>query len=213
MVWDIGPLARVWPGMATSICLIAPDRGNKDRSAPAPTEGTLTMIGEVLKFLFSWIVLLPIGVIVSGKLLAQRFRLPDNMPQQLKIQLRGVVLIQSNNGEVILGFAAFIITLLLIGVSAGRDAYEFFSSHFGIDPGFFNALCILSSFTAVLWSAAIYLISAQPRPSETAEHEKLIDKLGAKAQEEKEKSSGTTEFEELIDHSLNAEEEPYHGRQ
>jgi hypothetical protein len=147
------------------------------------SDQAISVLTTIFKFVFSWIVLLPIGVIVSGKFLAQRFKLAGEAPQQLRIQLKGVVLVQSNNEEVILGFAAFIITLLLLGISAGRLAYDFFLTHFGVDPGQFNSLCVLSSFSSVLWSSLVYLVtgaSSQPDRGLETEHTRLIKRLTKK---------------------------------
>jgi hypothetical protein len=173
----------LWELSLLSAALRAESDPKKADSPSMTFDQPISALTTILKFLFSWIVLLPIGVIVSGKFLAQRFKLADEAPQELRIQLKGVVLVQSTNEEVILGFAAFIITLLLIGVSAGRVAYDYFLTHFGVDPGHFNSLCVLSSFSSVFWSCLVYLVSGartSPDPGLRTEHTRLIKRLTKK---------------------------------
>jgi len=112
----------------------------------------------IVRFIFSWIILMPISVIISGKLLAKPITLIVNSRQIFKISL-GVLVIQSTDEEVILGFIGFIITLFITGVFGGINVYVFVKSHFGVDPGHFTSLCFFSSCLMVLWSFILFSIN------------------------------------------------------
>ena len=130
---------------------------------------------------------MPVAVIVSGKMLAIRFRLTVQDKQWLKIPLPYVAKIQATGAEVILGFSGFFLTLFVITVPAGRIVYEMFRYQFGIDPGQFNSLCIFSSFATVVWSSIAYALSATksgPLSGVSDEHKKLIEDLSENSEEE-----------------------------
>ena len=84
-----------------------------------------------------------------------------------RIRIPSILKFEAKDDEVILGFTAFIITLLVVAVLGGENAYQFFVRRFGIDPGHFNALCVLSAFATVFWSflafLSVLLISALAR--------------------------------------------------
>src|SRR5688500_8373310 len=110
---------------------------------------------KAIKFIFSWVVLMPISVIIGGKLLAQVLKLNVRSTQLFKITIPRLFIIQATDSEVIMGFTGFIITLVLIAVPAGPTAYAMFVKQFGVDPGHFNSLCVLSSFATVMWTFAL----------------------------------------------------------
>lgn len=113
----------------------------------------------VLKTIFSWIVLMPIAVIISGIFLSKPFKLQVDSEQKFRIPIPRIFHLQATGGEVILGFAGFIITLLPVSLIGGQSVYAFFRVQFGIDPGQFNSLCILSSFITVVWAVLLWLIN------------------------------------------------------
>ena len=139
---------------------------------------------KAIKFIFSWVVLMPIAVIIGGKLLAQVLKLNVRSTQLFRIAIPRMFEIKATDSEVIMGFTGFIITLVFIAVPAGPKAYNLFRTQFGVDPGHFNSLCVLSSFATVIWTFALYLLllltgklrEATPDPIAT-EHEELIDRL------------------------------------
>jgi hypothetical protein len=152
------------------------------------TDERLEFLVEVFKYIFSWAVLMPIAVIISGKLLALPFKVPVETDQRFVVPIPKILHLQANNGEVILGFAGFIITLVFIALAGGKPAYELFKSHFGIDPGHFNSLCILSSFLTVIWSVSLWLgnlvLSKRRKDPAAAERDELILKLAEKLNSE-----------------------------
>ena len=116
-------------------------------------------ITEIIKFIFSWVILLPISVIVSGKLIAQYLKLRGSPKQLFRIKIPPILTIEATGSEVTLGFAGFITTLLVVGLPFGHTAYELIKWNLGLpDPGQFNCICVLSSFSTVLWSFFVYAV-------------------------------------------------------
>lgn len=143
-----------------------------------PLEVGLDQLLDILKTIFSWAVLMPIAVIISGILLAKPFKLQVETEQRFRIPIPRIFHLEATNGEVILGFAGFIITLVIIALVGGQAAYAFFRNQFGIDPGQFNSLCVLSSFVTVIWSVIIWLLtqvrSNAPDPVERKRDSQII---------------------------------------
>jgi hypothetical protein len=158
----------------------------------------------VFKWIFSWVILMPIAVIISGTLLAKRFRFDVASRQHFIIPIPKVLRMEATDEEVILGFAGFFITLVIIALSCGQGVYVLFRSQFGIDPGQFNSLCILSSFITVIWSVIIWLTdkarTALPDPS-ALERDELILRLGKDEGDERSellRNPSAAERQELI---------------
>lgn len=148
-----------------------------------PDNEYIAAIAEVVKFIFSWVILLPIAIIVSGKFLTKPVSFTVNSKQLFKIEI-GILKIQATDEEVILGFAGFIITLFISAMYGGKDVYEVVKGGFGIDPGQFNSLCIFSSFSMVLWSCVLFLtieiaryIFQGGKEKEIEERDQLIERL------------------------------------
>ena len=123
---------------------------------------------------------MPVAVIVSGKLLSQRFKLDVGDAQLLRIPIFGLLVIQAGGAEVILGFSGFLLTLFFLAVLAGKTVYALFCYQFGVDPGQFNALCVFSSFATVVWSVLLYLLTVSRTgvlDSVKKEHDALIQAL------------------------------------
>lgn len=154
---------------------------------------TLDIADQVIRSIFSWAVLMPISVIITGKFLAKPISFNVTTKQLFRLRFK-VLEIQATGSEVILGFAGFIISLLLMGIFAGRDIYELVKANFGIDPGHFNALCMLASFVTVTWSAFVFLlhllINRSKLPtfvSDPSRYDSLIAKLSRKENEDQQK--------------------------
>ena len=120
---------------------------------------SLEWIDPFIKSVFSWIILMPISVIVTGKLLSKPINFTVNSTQLFQIPLK-ILVVQATQGEVVLGFSGFIITLFGLAVFDGVGIYSIVKTNFGIDPGQFNSLCMFSSFATVVWSFAVFLIHA-----------------------------------------------------
>ena len=120
-------------------------------------EGSFEWIALVLKFIFSWLILLPIAVIVTGKLLSKPINFGADSKQVLKIPLK-IFQVEANGGEVILGFACLLIVLFLVAMIGGADIYELVKTNFGIDPGHFHSICFFSSLVSVIFSTILFVI-------------------------------------------------------
>jgi hypothetical protein len=147
-----------------------------------PTE----VLTSSVKLVFSWIILMPISVIVSGKLITQLLRIPGQRGQSFQIKIPLLINLRAQNDEVILGITLFIVTLATTGLVAGKAVYQVFSAGFGIDPGQFNALCIFSSFISVLLSSFLLVLTRLTgvlrRKSDPVlrEYDKRIDELASR---------------------------------
>lgn len=131
--------------------------------------------------IFSWIILCPVCIIVSGKFLSKRFKFEEKSEQLFKIKISDVLLVQAKGNEVILGLAGFILSLSAIGFFIGKNVHNHFTIQFGFDPGHFNCILIVSSLTTVAWSILIWgtgFIHGHDTVSE--EHNILISELSKK---------------------------------
>ena len=156
-------------------------------SAPSGDSPIPSWLADGIKFVFSWVILMPVAVIVSGKLLAQRFKLVSNADDIFRIPIRGLFVIEAKNDEVVLGFSGFLLTLFIIAVAAGHIVYDLFKYQFGVDPGQFNSLCVFSSFATVLWTAILYVLTATksgPLQSVQQEHNALIKSIAEQPKKE-----------------------------
>jgi len=158
--------------------LHGPKVGGSSLRALADGQESLT---TAVKFIFSWVILLPIAVIVTGKLLNQRMKLQAGSGQLFRIPVKGVLTIQSTGAEVILGFACYLILMLGIGALVGAHVELWVKQQFGIEPGQFYALGFVTSLGSVALSFAIFLMTKN-RPSEAQEqrlkrHDKIVDEL------------------------------------
>lgn len=152
----------------------------------ATDSDALHHVFTAVKAIFSWIILMPIAVIVSGKLLAYRFKLGGASKQLFRIPIVGLFHIQADNDEVVLGFSGFLLTLFFSGGLAGHAIHRFFQYQFGIDPGQFNTLCVFSSFATVVWAFFLYLLTSSrtgPLGDVVEEHTRLLDKVSKKTEE------------------------------
>jgi hypothetical protein len=130
----------------------AADKLAQSASALGNSDETYALVGKI----FSWTLLMPIAVIVSGKFLSSVFPMANGKSQLFKISLK-ILVIQANNDEVTLGFAGFMITLVVVALTGGANFYHFTAQRFGVDPGQFNTLCFASALFCVVWSAFIWL--------------------------------------------------------
>jgi len=142
------------------------------------SQETLT---EAVKFVFSWVILLAIGVIVSGKLLSQRLKLRTETGQLFRIPIKGVLTVQATGAEVVLGFTFYLLAVLLLGSTYGSSLQPWVKSHYGIDPGQFNAVGFMSSLLSVAVSFVVYLFSIIPVTvfgrSAVMRHDSILSKI------------------------------------
>jgi hypothetical protein len=131
---------------------------------------------------------MPIAVIITGVLLSKAFDLKaESGDQEFKVGIPKVLKMRAIGDQAVFGFALFIIALLVLGLTAGKAAYTLFKRQFGIDPGQFDALCILSSFACVAVASVILLAtnltrrySVKSARSLVEEHERLITDLSGR---------------------------------
>jgi hypothetical protein len=139
---------------------------NPVRLSPCATgrikDDSTEVLSDALKFIFSWVVLLSISVIVSGKLLAliPGFKLAGQEEQKFQVKLPGVLNLWAKDQEVTLGFALFLVQFFLIGIFAHHMVYRIIQADFGINLGQFNAICAFSAFSSVFLSSMVLLMLA-----------------------------------------------------
>jgi hypothetical protein len=137
-----------------------------------------------ITFVFSWVVLLPVGVIVTGKLLNQRMKIEAGAGQRLRIPVPGLFTIEANGAEVILGFAFYLVTLLVFGAAIGSHVAAWVKEQFGIEPGQFNALGFVSSLGAVTISFIVFLLTkpwqTRAQVKSRTRRDQLVDRLTMK---------------------------------
>lgn len=140
-------------------------------------------IEKYVKIIFSWFILLPISVIVSGKLIAKVCKINITDKQLFEIPLKFFV-ISAHGDEVIWGFTGFITIVFFIGLFWGQAIPELLNNNFGLNIAHFNALCVFCSFFLVFISFtvfSIYKIASRikyPSPAQK-EHDDLIDRLAS----------------------------------
>jgi len=138
-------------------------------------------VTQVIRFIFSWVILLAIGVIVSGKLLSQRLKLRAGSGQLFRIPIKGVFRIEATGAEVVLGFTFYLLSVLVLGATWGANLQPWVKSHYGIDPGQFDAIGFMSSLMSVAVSFIVYLFSAIPvsvfGKGSVRLHDQLLDRI------------------------------------
>lgn len=148
-------------------------------------ELSIEQVIEVVEVIFSWVILMPIAVIISGKLIAETTTHSSKQDDFFSINLL-FFRIRAKGDEVMWGFAVFILVMGLTVVLGGPAAYDFFKFKTGLDIGHWNSLCVIAAFFSVvisliLWFAVPFLrsspvISAQDR---NAQIEKLASQSSA----------------------------------
>jgi hypothetical protein len=112
---------------------------------------------SLVKFIFSWIILMPIAVIVSGKLLSCFITLPVKKEQYFGLNIK-IVKISAHNDEVYLGFGLFLLTFSFAFMLAGQDIYSLVKTNLGSDLGQPNSICFFSSLISLLISIVIFIL-------------------------------------------------------
>lgn len=146
----------------------------------ASTDQAIAQVQRAILGVFSWILLMAVGVIISGKLLALRIPLRLKSDDLFSINLL-LFKLRASGDEVSLGLATFILTLGPVVVLGGSAAYGFFREHTGLEIGQWNSLCAISSFFSIVVATAVWilasLIRGQPLIS-AEERAEQIKKLG-----------------------------------
>lgn len=148
------------------------------KAAPAVSTGYADLISDAVKFVFSWLILMPIAIIVGGRLYSRVFYLGGTSRQLFRIRVPPILDVSATDDEVILGFTGLILCLLFVGLPLGPIAYTLIKRQFGIDPGQFDSLCVFSAFLNVALATTTFFIRGQARrpapDSTTAEYQKVL---------------------------------------
>jgi hypothetical protein len=144
-----------------------------------PSEPSIHLVQEALAVFFSWFILAAVAIIISGKLLAKRFSMGFVQEDKFRIPLL-IFDIRARGDEVSLGLLAFLGSFAVWLIFGGKNAYEFFRDHAGIDIGQWNSLCVMASFSALFLCLIMFivapLVGSQPVVSEEIRAE-VISKL------------------------------------
>jgi len=144
---------------------------------------SMDMVLSVLKFIFSWIVLMAIGVIMTGKLITQRLKLTAGREMIFRIPLV-FFSIEASGAEVVLGFTFYLICVLLLGTVFGSHLDPWVKDHFGVDAGQLNALGFMSSLLSVAIAFAVFMLSkaqaSRPGDELLAKHDAKVNSLTEK---------------------------------
>lgn len=114
---------------------------------------------EALKFIFSAIVLTAIAIIVTGIMLGKIINLRANEKNKFRVKVPYVLSIEASGGDLVLGFGAFLITMLMTALCAGHWARPIVSWCLGLDEPQFRCVCYLSSFTTVTLTFALLILT------------------------------------------------------
>lgn len=129
-------------------------------SAPLPHIGEHTdAVRTLITAIFSAVILTAIGVIISGKLLAQRIPLNIKCGDKFNINLI-VIKLSAKDDEVSLGFIAFIFILSMTILFGGEQASNAFQHKAGIDIGHWPSLCAISAFISIILSMILWIFGA-----------------------------------------------------
>lgn len=146
-------------------------------------EASVEWIAVVVKFIFSWLIVLPAAAIIAGKLLTKPIPFSTSTKQVLKIPLK-IFNLEATDGEVIVGFAALLITFFFVAMIGGRDVHSIVIMNFGVDPGQFHSIFFFSALLTVIWASVIFLLhhfgkfSRSSSFSDNSEqHTKIIETL------------------------------------
>lgn len=143
-------------------------------------------IASLITFIFSAIVLTAIGVIISGKLIANR--IPINLSGDDVFSINLIILkLKSTGDEVAWGFIVFILALGVIIFFGGKPASQFFIDQSGLPLTHWSAMCAIAAFISIFVAAAIWIFAPLFRGSPVVsdeEREDMIKKLNVSNQED-----------------------------
>jgi hypothetical protein len=146
---------------------------------PTDPSKAIEAVQALLSFLFSWIVLLGIGVIISGKLARQCISLGFADEAEFSINL-GAFKIGAKGDEVSLGFILFFLALATVIIVGGDDAHLFLKNRAGLDVGQWNSVCVVASFISIVVAVAAWLYSRLGTPPtiiNQSERERQLERL------------------------------------
>lgn len=123
--------------------------------SPLPTV-QFELIEAAVRFIFSWVIMMPVSIILTGQLLDSNIRALKGDTNIFTIDI-GIFRVQSSGSAVAFGFATFFTTFLIVTVTGGKHVYEWVQPRLGIDPGHFHTNCLLSALLSVTFGFLVHL--------------------------------------------------------
>jgi hypothetical protein len=139
----------------------------------------INALTPLLLFIFSWVLMLPIGVIISGIFLGSLLQIATPDDTRFTIPLY-ILRIEARTGQVVAGFYAYLLTFVLVVIFGGAALYEFIKRESGLDPGHFNALCVTSSILSALWTSIPFVLATyllKPRTIAASTHLDVLQRI------------------------------------
>lgn len=115
------------------------------------------LLEETVLLLFSWIIVLPIGVIVSGKLLSEAFSYKVDSDDIFVINLK-VFNIKAEKSEVVTGFGLYMLIFLADLVFFSEFINQVIQKNAGLNISRWNSLCIFSALCAAAVSMMAFMV-------------------------------------------------------
>jgi hypothetical protein len=170
-----------------STLLQAPDTAPQAPAAPALPAGAERLI-SLMGVVFSTVVLSGINIAVSGQLLGYLFNLGKDGSDHFTMKIPSMLEIKLRGAQVAAGFAAFTVSLLLVGIFLSTAAHRIFVVQLGATENRWIAsqalatslsvtVCLLLGGvkTMVIVGRAYYLRQSVPVPSDTERVARLIE--------------------------------------
>lgn len=154
-------------------------------------EGNIEIFSTLVKLIFSWLVILPAATIIAGKLLTKPIPFSTDTKQLLRIPLK-IFTLEATDGEVIVGFAAQLITFFFVAIIGGKNVHSIVQNNFGVDPGQFHSIFLFSALLTVLWASFIFLCHhignlylSSTFTDNSKKHARIIEELAKKEENKK----------------------------
>lgn len=141
----------------------------------------IEFVQEFVLAVFSWVILLAVGVIISGKLAARIVRLDFRDEDHFTINLR-ILRIRAAGDEVSLGLAMYVLSFGTCAIFGGSHIYEFFKNRTGLDIGQWNSLSASASFFCIVITVLltiVFAIAGQSKPAVSKrDRQAVVDRAG-----------------------------------
>lgn len=132
----------------------------------------------IILTIFSSAVLMAVSVIISGKLLAKRFRLGFSQTDKFGFNII-VMRVEALGDEASLGFIIFILALLFTIVFGGRPLHEFFVAQTGLSITQWNSLCFSASVLSIVASLLTFIGAPFFQPSPLISQQERQEQISA----------------------------------
>lgn len=139
-------------------------------------------LGAYIQFLFSWVLLTPLSIILSGKLIAKNLILNFDTEQVFVIKIP-ILRLSAQGDEAIIGFTGYLFVFFIIGMAFGQIATDVFEKNFGLQIGQYNALACISALSFLFVSVLLLLFfhfGSIFRGHRNNDHNDMIDRISKK---------------------------------